>query len=582
MNKENIFLKIITYGPLVFVPLIVAILLFVFIQTYNEGYQKSLEKTEKELYMVEKKSVENKVKSVSDFISYKKSIINEKLKDTVKKRVELALLQAENIYQEYKNYKSDKEIKDIIRKALRPLLWNQGESFIWIVDYDGIFNLAPKYLRHLEGTSIINLKDATNRSIIKEEIEISKSQLNGGFLWDTFTKPNDPTQKQYKQIAFVKAFGHYNWYFGSGEYIDTATTKTDKELLEAIHQIEYMNNQEHYLFLFNTKGDVLINKAAPNYISKNINKVDNELILSTGKKILNTVEDDTVSFITYQWLNPKSSKIETKHSYIQKIPNTEWIIGSGFYLSDIENKLFQKTVDMNKLFSQESKNILYFAAFIMLLALIISFYISKKLRYCFIQYENRITSKNEELNTLNNTLEYKVEQRTNELEQMKNNLEELATTDTLTQIHNRYSIMNILNTEINRSKRYTLPLSLVFFDIDFFKKVNDTYGHDIGDKTLQSLSQLVKKSLRETDQVGRYGGEEFLIILPNTLLNEAKIFTNRLRKDVELHSFDTVNSITISLGLVQFKKEENIEELFKRVDNLLYKSKHNGRNKVSF
>ena len=580
MNKENIFLKIITYGPLIFVPLIVGTILFVFIKIYNESYQNNLEKIKQELYLIEKKSVENKVKSMSHFISYKKSIINENLKNRVKKRVEVALLQAENIYQEYKKYKSNNEIKDIIKKALRPLVWNQGESFIWIVDYNGIFNMAPTYLRHLEGSSILNLKDATNRYIIKEEIKISRSQKEGGFLWDTFTKPYDPTQKQYKQIAFVKSFGHFNWYFGSGEYIDTATKKTDQELLETIHQIDSINRQEHYLFLFNTKGDILINKTLPD--DKNIKKVNHQLISSIGKKILNTAQDNEVSFMTYQWLNPNTSKMETKHSYIQKIPNTQWIIGSGFYLSDIQNKLLQKTVDMNKLFSQESKMIFYFAILIMLLSLIISFYISKKLKYRFMQYEKSITSKNEELNTLNNTLEYKVEQRTNELEKMKNDLEKLATTDMLTQIHNRYSIMNILNNEMHRSKRYNTPLSLIIFDIDFFKKVNDTYGHDVGDKTLFSLSQLVQKNLREIDQVGRYGGEEFLIVLPNTTLNEAKIFTNRLRKDVEIYSFEIVGSITISLGLVEFEHNETLNELFKRVDNLLYKSKGNGRNKVSF
>lgn len=580
MNKENIFLKIITYGPLIFVPLIVGTILFVFIKIYNESYQNNLEKIKQELYLIEKKSVENKVKSMSHFISYKKSIINENLKNTVKKRVEIALLQAENIYEEYKNHKSNNEIKDIIKKALRPLVWNQGESFIWIVDYNGIFNMAPTYLRHLEGSSILNLQDATNRYIIKEEIKISKSQKEGGFLWDTFTKPNDPTQKQYKQIAFVKSFGHFNWYFGSGEYINTATKKTDQELLETIHQIDSINKQEHYLFLFNTKGDILINKTLPD--EKNIKKVNHQLISSIGKNILDTIKDNEVSFMTYEWLNPNTSKMETKHSYIQKIPNTQWIIGSGFYLSDIQNKLLQKTVDMNKLFSQESKMVLYFAILIMLLSLIASFYISRKLKNRFIQYEKNITSKNEELNTLNNTLEYKVEQRTNELEKMKNDLEKLATTDMLTQIHNRYSIMNILNNEMHRSKRYNTPLSLVIFDIDFFKKVNDTYGHDVGDKTLFSLSQLVQKNLREIDQVGRYGGEEFLIVLPNTTLNEAKVFTNRLRKDVEIYPFEIVGSITISLGLVEFQHNETLNELFKRADNLLYKSKGNGRNKVSF
>jgi diguanylate cyclase (GGDEF)-like protein len=582
MYKENIFLKIITYGPLLFVPFVVGIILFVFIQTYKESFNLNLQKIEQDLYNIEKKSVEKKVINVANLISYKKSIIEEELKYRIKTKVESALQQAKNIYQKNKDIKSEIEIKEIIRNALRPLVWNKGESFIWIVDYNGIFNLAPKYLKHLEGSSIINFKDAMGREIIKEEIEIVKSKEKSGFIWDTFTKPNDPQKELFEQIAYVKSFGHYNWYFGSGEYIDTATEKTNKKLIESIEQIDNINSDENYIFLFNSKGDVLINKAAPNIIKKNITKIDDQLISSGIKKILSTIKNNDISFITYQWLNINSNKIETKHSYVRKIPNTDWIIGSGFYISDIQSKLSQETLDMTKIFSKKSKNILYLAIVIMVLSLLISYYISRKLKQSFTRYEKNISTKNNELNELNNTLEDKVEKRTNELRQLKDDFEKLATIDTLTQINNRYSLMNILSAEVNRAHRYKTPLSLIIYDIDFFKKVNDTYGHHIGDSVLISLSKIVKKKLRKIDTIGRYGGEEFLLVLPNTNINDAKVLANRIREEVEKYSFKTVGTVTISLGLVELQEKEKIDELFKRVDKLLYKSKNNGRNQVSF
>ena len=120
------------------------------------------------------------------------------------------------------------------------------------------------------------------------------------------------------------------------------------------------------------------------------------------------------------------------------------------------------------------------------------------------------------------------------------------------------------------------------YDIDYFKKVNDIHGHDIGDKVLTSLSSVVKNNIRDIDIVGRYGGEEFLIILPNTILKDAKYYADRLREKVEQYKFNIVNHITISLGLVELKDNESIDEVFKRVDNLLYKSKNDGRNRVSF
>ena len=578
MYKENIFLKIITYGPLLFVPLIVAAILFVFIQTYNENFKVNLQKTEQELFNIEKNSIEKKVNDIANLITYKKSVIQENLKSTVKNRVETALLISENIYQKNKDSKSKIAIQKMIKNAIRPLVWNNGESFIWIVDYQGIFNLAPNYLRHLEGSSILSFKDATGRDIIKEEINISKSKEKSGFLWDTFTKPNDPTKKQFEQIAYVKAFGHYNWYFGSGEYIDTATKITDQELISSIKQIDEINSNENYIFLFNSQGEVLISKGTSDNSGKSI---DITSINRVMKKILITLKNKDFSFITYKWLNLNTNKMETKHSYVKKIPNTDWVIGSGFYLSDIEYKLLNKTVNMNKIFTIKSQKILYYSILIMLLSLLITYYISKKLKLCFIQYEKDITTKSDELNALNNTLEEKVKKRTNELKQMKDNFEKLATTDTLTQINNRYSLMNILSTEVNRSHRNNTPLSLIMYDIDFFKKVNDTYGHDNGDNVLILLSNLVKKNLREFDTVGRYGGEEFLIVLPNTNIDNAKLLGERIRQEVEAYLFGEVGSITISLGLVELQPEETIIKLFKRVDNLLYLSKNNGRNQLT-
>lgn len=582
MNKENVFLRIITYSPLVFIPLLIGMILLVSIKIYNDSFDNNLKKLEQNVYSLEKKSVEKKVIDVVNLISYKKSIIKEELTARVKNRVDTALLQAQNIYEQYKNTKSEKEIKQIIKTALRPLVWNEGESFIWIVDYKGVFNLAPNYLAHLEGSSIINLQDVNARYVIKEEIAICKSKTKGGFLWDTFTKPNDPAKKQYQQVAYVKPFGQYNWYFGSGEYLDTATKKTDKELLKSIAEIDSVDSNSHFIFLLNTNGDIFMNKSQPSIVGKNVSEIENTAIVNVIHKIINSLKSSDRASISYEWLNLHTNQIETKHSYITKIPNTDWIIDSGFYLTDIQEELLRKKVDMTELFSEKSSNIIYFAILLIGMALIISYYISMKLKRSFIEYEQHINDKSVELKELNENLENKVTERTQELENIKDELEVLATTDALTQMHNRYALMKFLSTEVNRSHRYDTPLSVIMYDVDHFKVVNDKYGHDIGDIVLSTLSKLVKKNIRDIDVVGRYGGEEFLVVLPNISIEEAKFFAHRLREEVEAYSFETVGSITISLGLVEVKNEENINELFQRVDKLLYKSKNNGRNQVTF
>ena len=579
MNKEHFFLKVITYGPLIFIPFLIGAVFFVTIQIYKESFKENLRKTEENLYSIEKKSLENKIHTISDLINYKKSIIKKELMSRVRDRVKKAHLIATNIYKQNKNTKTKQEIQKIIIDALRPLIWNNAESFIWIVDYDGILNMGPEYLQKFEGKSIQNLQDSTGSYVIKEEIKIAKEK-GEGFLWDSFTKPSDKSSKQYEQVAYIKNFGAYNWYFGSAEYLDTATKSSDKKLLNMIRKIDYIDS--HYLFIITKSGDIILNRSVPALEGKNVFKIKNKKVKEVVEKISNSIKNKTSTSLIYNWENPKNHKIEEKYSFIQQLPNSEWIIGSGFYISFIEEKLSQAKVNAYEVFYKKAKDIFYITIILIIITLIISFYISKVLRRRFKKYKARIEIKSNELQELNETLENKVQIRTAELEVLKNNFEVLATTDALTNINNRYSIMKILETELKRSQRYKQPLSIILYDIDFFKKVNDIYGHDVGDSTLMALSDLVQSTLREIDFLGRYGGEEFLIILPNTEIKDALYFAQRLKEKIQSHNFKIIEKLTISAGLVEANPHENIDEIFKRVDNLLYTSKENGRNKISF
>ncbi len=578
MIKEKTFLNIITYAPLFFIPIFVATIIIFSYQIYSQSFESGIKELEKNLLNIEKKATKDKVIDMSDLIVYKKSKIKDKLTSRVKARVNMAFVIANNIYKKYKDTKTEKEIKDIIKTTLKALVWNRGESFIWILDYNGVFNLAPEYLKHLEGSSVLELQDSTERYVIKEEIAICKEK-GEGFIRDTSTKPNKDINKQYEQVAFVKAFGHYDWYFGSAEYLDTATEKTDKELFSMLEKVDNIGN--NYIFVINTKGDILVNRYIPQFVGKNINIMD-KLVKDTIETSIKSLKNKNNTAYFYDWYNKISDKVEKKYAYLQKVPNTDWIIGSGFYLSDIENSLMKQKVNMLEIYSSNSKYMFYIAILAIILALIVSFFISQKIKKSFAQYKASICDKTDELKELNHTLELKVIKRTTELEKIKDDFEKLATTDALTKIHNRYSLMNMISVEISRSHRYDTPLSIIMYDVDFFKKVNDTYGHDIGDIVLISLSNLVKKNLRDIDIIGRYGGEEFLIILPNTVLDDAQLFAERLRKEVDEYSFETVDNITVSIGIAELRPNEDEDQLFKRVDKLLYKSKNGGRNKISF
>jgi polar amino acid transport system substrate-binding protein len=159
-------------------------------------------------------------------------------------------------------------------------------------------------------------------------------------------------------------------------------------------------------------------------------------------------------------------------------------------------------------------------------------------------------------------------------------LEKLATIDKLTCIYNRYMIDNSLSEQIEIAKRYNKHLSIIFFDIDHFKEVNDIYGHKAGDTVLRKLSDLVKNKKRKSDIFGRWGGEEFMLVLPETDIKRAELIAQTLREEIEKYYFEKVGHITCSFGVTQTKKEDTMDTLMKRVDEALYRAKKEGRNRV--
>ncbi len=163
-------------------------------------------------------------------------------------------------------------------------------------------------------------------------------------------------------------------------------------------------------------------------------------------------------------------------------------------------------------------------------------------------------------------------------ENYKKELEHLSITDTLTGIGNRRSFHQKIKEEIQRSKRYEHNLSIIMFDIDHFKKVNDTHGHNVGDEVLKEYSKLISSHIRDCDVFCRIGGEEFIVLLPHVTLSEARIIAEKLR--VEVESCKKVIPITMSFGVVEYIKGEEVEFIFKRVDDALYRAKGAGRNMV--
>ncbi len=194
--------------------------------------------------------------------------------------------------------------------------------------------------------------------------------------------------------------------------------------------------------------------------------------------------------------------------------------------------------------------------------------------------ERDLVRQNEELRKMNAELEDLVAARTEELVEKNRLLGILAVTDTLTGLHNRRKLDEVLDEELARARRYAIDLSIIMLDIDHFKQVNDTYGHGVGDDVLAALAGLLREHTRDADALARLGGEEFVVACRHTNARDCMTAAEKLREAIAAHDFPGAGRVTASLGVASFRPDDTAATLLARADARLYRAKAGGRNRV--
>jgi len=191
--------------------------------------------------------------------------------------------------------------------------------------------------------------------------------------------------------------------------------------------------------------------------------------------------------------------------------------------------------------------------------------------------------KTEALEKFNHELELKVKERTKELHHMNGKLQLAANTDPMTGIYNRRYFFDVSEQILEVSKRDNMPMCIAMLDIDKFKTINDTYGHDVGDIVIQKSVDIIREHLKEDDILIRFGGEEFLLVLLDTSMQDTLILCEQIRQTIEKsYPINDDKQVTISIGISQCTNEdEEISQIVKRADNALYEAKDTGRNKIA-
>ncbi|RXK11956.1 hypothetical protein CP965_12320 [Halarcobacter mediterraneus] len=355
--------------------------------------------------------------------------------------------------------------------------------------------------------------------------------------------------------------------------------------------------------------DVLLNNLNKTINGLNSMKSMNSFLFAEDKDLIGSTTKDTTLISQIKNLIDKNSVLNKKE-HIYKINSEKYIINFSQLEDDIYKYLIT-VVSFDDVMEQYSKYfnlIVVFTILLFLFLLPLIWYFasvivkpvlelkleSKKVKNRKYSKLRKVKSRVFEIQELSNSmlemghsifeyqnkLEQKVKERTKELREKNIELERLSVTDKLTNIYNRIKLDEVILEELNRADRYNEKFGIMIIDVDYFKQVNDTYGHQVGDSTLIEISKLLQGNIRKSDTVGRWGGEEFVIICPHTDLKGLHELANHIREKIAKHSFPVIGNKTASFGITIYKEEDNLEKLINRADEALYKAKENGRNAV--
>jgi len=416
-----------------------------------------------------------------------------------------------------------------------------------------------------------------NLSIVTEAKNYLDKTTQDGKIYISDFVSTDALDMQYKLYSYSKL--NENIYFEIG-FIDTTLTNTMKSLLKnssnasikvKLYNVSKDDTQYYY---YQMKKKDLTQSKEEYYKSVKKFKLDEK----TSDKVIKTIKSN--------------SQIEYIHNGVQTIYTKIFDNDDMFKTLGFKNIIMKVDIDVSeKLKFLDDFTKIFITSLVVTLLLLISLFIFIKQKFtkpienivASITSRAEVTDKTilsleNELSDISNNYNHLLSQLTKEIDLNK----QLLLIDPLTKSYNRKAFDTTMTEVLSLFKRYKTPFSVLLLDLDNFKQINDTYGHLIGDDVLIELVALINKNIRETDTLYRVGGEEFVIICKKTLQSDALQVAQKIRKTIETSLNIIENrSVTVSIGVTEVTEADTKDTLYKRVDDHLYLSKDNGRNRVT-
>lgn len=471
--------------------------------------------------------------------------------------------------------------------------------------------------RGLTATHLVKQNKEFHDKLIKQRelTDIQLSDIENSFLFKDKQNFVD-LKKEIDKIRNIVDNEGVTWKIVKEFYtveIDRLLTEISLELTELGYQKEISHQLYAVIYLLKARENLGILRAD---ISRSYekNKLSQSEILEISYKysifidkfhyfeshINKTPCDNIKKHLNDEFLKPVKTQITSiveKQKNLNKSSSILWwkeatsIIDS---MKEAEDLLFSKIKEFSQNNIQTNERKLSWYISVAFLSLLVISILAISTVVCILRELSVLTNSLNEVektqdfglrvNTKSNgefgKLGHSVNKLLNYTDQIIKEKEKLASVDLLTGVMNRRSFIDVAEKEIERSNRYKKPLSLIFCDIDNFKFINDTYGHNVGDEVLKSFSNIISLYIRKNDYLARWGGEEFLVLAPETNEAQATELAESLRKMTEKLCMQKINGITCSFGVAEIKPGESLESLHKRADDAMYRAKELGRNQV--
>jgi diguanylate cyclase (GGDEF)-like protein len=579
---------------------------FLFYNHKLKTFNNDIETIKQEHIKKIKETLKKEINLAVDFIHFKKTTTQQRLKDELKYIVDQGYNIADGIYKSMKDTHSKEQILQTINAALKDMRFFDERGYFFIYTLDGKNILHPIY-PIVEGTyKHRSLKDSNNINILQSASELIKK--NGkGFIEYEFYSIDDPSKLD-KKIGYLKKLPFYDIYIGTAEYLKDFELKVKKEIFQRLSHIRF--GKDGYLFIDSYDGTILMHPMKPHIVGKNLINYQDSNGKYVIKKLIEAAKKEHGDFIYYSWHRPYSTSKEiNKISFAMGVQDWEWMVGGGLYIDDINKELLLKEEQFKDKLTEELGFLFLSVVILLLILFFIINWINKKTQKSItsmIQFfinagDNNIFLDEKEIyfkefqalsQVINSMISHRIKnekkllqaknnikQQKKELQKLNKELQVLTNIDPLSNAYNRRYFYSVTKELITLNKRNKQNLSLGMIDIDNFKKINDTYGHDKGDLVIQTLVQTIKNLIRESDVLVRFGGEEFILVFPNTTLDHAALVMEKIRKEIEKLTIKKDISFTISGGTSELLQDEtSIDKLVKRADKRLYKAKNSGKN----